>query len=172
MRVSRVPLASLSLVVAGCALFGPPPRLEPRLAGCYSVHAPGYGDAHAAITGFRSLPSRLSLDTAYNGRVRVPRSWRMADSPQGNVASLALESLPGVARGEYVFFDRYDRPRRLGGDSIIITFRGWSGLMSVYFARTADGFSGFASFAPVMRPEDAPSLRVTLLAAACVGDLV
>lgn len=164
--------ALLPLFVAGCALFAAGPSLSPRLAGCYSVEAPSYGAAHAAITGFRALPSRIILDTAYRGRVRVPRWWRLADSPRGNMAGLRLEGRHWVVRGGAVYFDPYERLHTLGADSIIVAFSGWGGTMSAYLERTANGFTGFAAFAPTMNAAEVPAVRVTLRSATCQGDFV
>lgn len=157
------------LLGAGC--FGPGPSLSPSVVGCYSVEARDYTSVHAAITGFRALPQIVALDTAYRGRVLVPRAWRAADPPNVNSAGLTLYSYPWKVVGDYVVFDDRSRLHELGGDSVTVTLRGWGGAMTIFLARDGDGFSGLGGFQPLMKPEDAPAISVRLRRAACPNDL-
>jgi hypothetical protein len=157
------------LLAAGC--MGPGPKLSPSVVGCYSVDAREYTSVHAAITGFRALPRIIALDTAYGGRVLVPKAWRAADPPNINSAQLTLESLPWRVIGDYIVFDQYSGPHQLGADSVIVTLRGWGGSMAMFLAREDDGFSGLGAFQPLMKPEDAPAISIRLRPAACPNDL-
>lgn len=163
--------ASLPLIV-GTGCFGPGPSLSPAAIGCYAVESSAYGSTHAAITGFDALPEIIALDTAYRGRVLVPKAWRTADPRHMPSAGLSLYSYPWKVVGDTIMFDHRSRTHELGADSVIVTLRGWGGAMTMFLARDEDGFSGLAGFEPRMRPEDARAIPVRLRRAACPNDLV
>ena len=163
--------ASLPLMF-GTGCFGPGPSLSPAVIGCYAVEASDYGSTHAAITGFDALPEVMALDTAYRGRVLVPKAWRTADPRHMPSASLTLYSHPWKVVGDYIVFDHRSRTHELGADSVIVTLRGWGGAMTMFLAREGDGFSGLAGFGPLMKPEDVPAIPVRLRPAASPNDLV
>ena len=152
--------------------MGPGPRLSPAVAGCYAIEARDYLGTHAAITGFRELPTVIALDTAGFGRVLIPNAWRVADSPGVNSAGLSLYGHAWTVVGDWVRFDQRSRQHALGADSVIVTLRGWGGSMRLYLARDGDGFAGLGGFAPLMKPEDAPAIFVRLRPARCPNDLV
>lgn len=164
-------LASLPLIF-GTGCFGPGPSLSPAVIGCYAVEASAYGSRHAAITGFDALPEIIALDTAYRGRVLVPKAWRTADPRNMSSAGLTLYSYPWKVVGDSIVFDQRSRIHELGADSVIVTLRGWGGAMTMFLARDAEGFSGLAGFEPRMIPEDARAIPVRLRPAACPDDLI
>jgi hypothetical protein len=161
---------ALGLVLHGC--IGPGPRLSPELAGCYRLTTTEWSREHARVTGLPALPDVIALDSAFLGRVLLPASWSLADPRHERTATLFLAVSPMIDVGDSIIFDRYDRPRALGRDSIIVVIRSRVGAISAFLERDGRGFSGQAVITPrEMIRRGRRQIGVRLDPASCPSDL-
>jgi hypothetical protein len=145
--------------------------LTPASAGCYALQASSWSETHTRVTGLRSLPGVVALDTSNLGQILVPRSWIDAE-PQAVSARLRLESQPWWHVGDSLITDWTSPPHWLRDDSLIVVFRGWGGSVVAYLARDAPGFVGTGFLYPRDLAKGVGSVPLRLTPGACPRDLV
>lgn len=169
---SAVATGMAAAVTAAFAIscVGSVATLSPEAAGCYRIFPSGWSATHSRVTGLRSLPPMIALDTAYLGRIIVPESWRDQQG-RGCWASLDLYSLPWEWLGDWLVFDSYSAKHALANDSAIVTFRGWGGFVVAYLERRETRYEGWAFFGPRPLADSIPGIRILLERSECTPEL-
>ena len=168
------PIGSCVLYVVGlllavaCTLRGP--TLNPRALGCYTVTSFGWSRQAAQVTGFAALPWTVVLDSTFvegGRRIFVPAEWQ-SDGSRRNYATwdntfatwLRIDDSIVTIRSRTAFHE-------LGGDSIVVRWRGWGGGLTAFLEPTTFGYRGLAQLDPRQLARGAPRVTVELHRSTC-----
>jgi len=157
------------LVAAACTLRGP--TLNPQALGCYTVTGFGWSRQAAQVTGFDALPRTIILDSVFvqdgGRRIFVPAEWQ-SEGSRRNLATwdntfgtwLRINDSIVTIPSRSAFHD-------LGGDSIVVRWRGWGGVLTAFLAPTTFGYRGLGQLDPRQLARGAPRITVELRRFTC-----
>jgi hypothetical protein len=173
-QLSRTPLGSAMsyvlsvvglLLAVACTLRGP--TLNPQALGCYIVTSFGWSRQAAQVTGFHALPRTVTLDSAFvqegARRIFVPAEWQSEGSATWDntfATWLRIEDSIVTIPSRSAFHD-------LGGDSIVVRWRGWGGGLTAFLEPTTFGYRGLAQLDPRQLARGAPRVTVELHRSTC-----
>ena len=161
----RARLTGALALSGACAVNAPVlNRLAP---GCYETQPVGWSTAMTELVGF-TIPRQVYLDSAFTSnnwnqrRQGHPTGWELQTtwtSTSGDWLRLPGDTVIAI-RGATFFHD-------LGGDSIIVYWRGRKGSVTAYLEPTRGGFRGLAQLGPRPFARDLPTPRVELRRVVC-----
>ncbi len=157
------------LLAVACTLRGP--TLDPQALGCYTVTSFGWSRQAAQVTGFNALPRTVILDSVFlqegGRRIFVPAEWQ-SEGGRRNSATwdntfatwLRIDDSIVTIPSRSAFHD-------LGGDSIVVRWRGWGGGLTAFLEPTPFGYRGLAQLDPRQLARGAPAITVELHHSPC-----
>jgi len=157
------------LLAAGCTLRSA--TLNPQALGCYTVTSFGWSGQAAQVTGFDALPRTVILDSVFvqegGRRIFVPAEWQ-SEGSRRNLATwdntfgswLRIDDSIVTIPSRSAFHD-------LGGDSIVVRWRGWGGGLTAFLEPTTFGYRGLAQLEPRQLAPGAATITVELRRFTC-----